>query len=128
MFSISLPIHLKENTNKYDVLDALKRADAEYAFIAFDNIILSAEREKYEKTFSVIGDIIPFLKKHGYKVGIWFWSLWLADIDENELDDVVMVALRVREERQKRHSTVTKGVFPDICALPRLKYRSCLIL
>ncbi len=92
MFSISLPIHLKENTNKYDVLDALKRADAEYAFIAFDNIILSAEREKYEKTFSVIGDIIPFLKKHGYKVGIWFWSLWLADIDENELDDVVMVS------------------------------------
>ena len=72
MYSVSVPIHLKEDTDKQDVLRVLSEAGADYAFLAFDNLILSAKRERYEKTFSVMREIIPFLKEHGFKVGIWF--------------------------------------------------------
>ena len=61
---------------------------------------------------SSVKDILPFLKAHGYKVGIWFWSLWLADIEHDELLHEVMLGsqgvLRIRDtalnSQEKRHS------------------------
>ena len=36
-------------------------------------------------------DFIPFLQENGYKVGVYFWSLWLGDIAEEELLGEVMI-------------------------------------
>ena len=75
MYKTAVPIHINERTSKDDVLSTLESVGAEYVFLAFDNIILSAEREKYERTFASVSEMIPLLKSRGYKVGIWFWSL-----------------------------------------------------
>lgn len=91
MFSIMLPIHIKDNTNKQDVLGMLQKVGAEYAILAFDQVILSAQMEKNEKRFAQVADFIPFLKSHGYKVGIYFWSLWLTDFDDETLEKEVIV-------------------------------------
>ena len=81
MFKTAVPIHINERTNKDDVMRVLESVGAEYVFLAFDNIILSAEREKYERTFASVSEMIPLLRSRGYKVGLWFWSLWLSDIE-----------------------------------------------
>lgn len=91
MFSTMLPIHIKENTKEQDVLEMLQKVGAKYAILSFDNVILSAKKEKYEKTFAQIAKIIPFLKSQGYPVGIYFWSLWLTDMDSDTLEKEVMV-------------------------------------
>ena len=91
MYKVSIPIHLKEDTDKYEVLQILEEAGSEYAFLAFDNIILSAIPENNEKIFSIMKDFIPFLQENGYKVGVYFWSLWLGDIAEEELLGEVMI-------------------------------------
>ena len=92
MYKLVIPIHLKENTDKYEVLEILESAGADCAVLAFDNIILSAEREKYESVLSAAKDMILFLKSCGYAVGIWFWSLWLGDIDNDTLPREVMIS------------------------------------
>ena len=91
MFKLAVPIHINERTNVDTVLNTLENVGAEYVFLAFDNVVLSAEREKYEKTLASVSEIIPLLKRRGYKVGLWFWSLWLCDIDADELDGEVMM-------------------------------------
>ncbi len=91
MYSVMLPIHLKKSTRRDDVLAVLREAEAEYAILAFDDIIFSAEREGYERTLSTVRDFVPFLQGHGYKVGIWFWSLWVGDIAREELVGQVMI-------------------------------------
>lgn len=100
MFSTMLPINIKENTDKNAILQTLQKVGAKYAILSFDDVILSAKREKYEKKFAQVAEIIPFLKSHGYRVGIYFWSLWLTDIDADILEKEVMVSsagkLRVR--------------------------------
>ena len=90
MFKTAVPIHINERTNKDEVLRVLEAVGAEYVFLAFDNVILSADRGKYERTLASACEMIPLLKSRGYKVGIWFWSLWLCDIDADELDGEVM--------------------------------------
>lgn len=91
MYSIMLPIHLNEDRKPENVLSVVREAKAEYVVLAFDDIILSAEREGYERTLSIVRDYVPFLQGHGYKVGIWFWSLWLGDIPHDELIGEVML-------------------------------------
>ena len=91
MYSVALPIHLNETRKPEDVLAVLREAEAEYAILAFDDVILSAEREGYEKTLSIVRDYVPYLQAHGYRVGIWFWSLWIGDIVHEELLGEVML-------------------------------------
>lgn len=122
MYKVALPIHLKENTDPQEVLRTLNAVHAEYAILAFDHVILSAKREEYEKMLSSVKDILPFLKAHGYKVGIWFWSLWLADIEHDELLHEVMLGsqgvLRIRDtalnSQEKRHSGFLCPTSPKI--------------
>ena len=90
MFHTMLPIHIKENTDKQDVLHMLQKVGAEYAILAFDQVILSAQMEKNEKRFAQIAEYIPFLKSYGFKVGIYFWSLWLTDLDDETLENEVI--------------------------------------
>ena len=90
MFHTMLPIHIKENTDKQDVLHMLQKVGAEYAILAFDQVILSAQMEKNEKRFAQIAEYIPFLKSYGFKVGIYFWSLWLTDFDDEALEKEVI--------------------------------------
>ncbi len=100
MFHTMLPIHIKENTDPFQVLRTLEKVGAKYAVLAFDDVILSAVKENNEKRFAAVAPIIPFLKSHGYQVGIYFWSLWLTDIEPAILEKEVMVSstgkLRVR--------------------------------
>lgn len=91
MYKLFLPINLNEHTDRQRVLEALREAGAEYALLAFDGVILSAKPEIYRQTFARLGEMIPFLKEHGYSVGVWIWSLWLSDIEEDELRASVMV-------------------------------------
>lgn len=92
MFQTMLPIHIKENTDKRDVLAMLEKVGAKYTILSFDHVILSAEKEKYQKKFAEIAEFIPFLQSHGYQVGIYFWSLWLTDMEADILEKEVMVS------------------------------------
>ena len=92
MYSTLLPIHPNENTNRQELLEILSQAHAEYAILSLDNVILSAGREVYEKQISAVAEMIPFLKSHGYKVGVFLWSLWLKDIEPSILEKEVMIS------------------------------------
>ncbi len=92
MFQTMLPIHIKENTDKHEVLAMLQRVGAKYAVLSFDHVILSANKESYQEKFREIAAFIPFLQSHGYQVGIYFWSLWLTDIEADILEKEVMLS------------------------------------
>jgi len=102
-----LPIHMKEDTDKHDVLATLQRVGAEYAILSLDHIILSAKRDVYEKSLAPFAEIIPFLRENGYKVGIYFWSLWLTDIAPDELVQEVM--LNAKGEPRVAHTALNSN-------------------
>lgn len=89
MYNVSIPITASENLNKEKLLVALKKANADYLFLAISET--SLKPEKNEKYFSIIENMIPYFKENGIKVGIWFWSFWLSDFEQEDLKDYVMV-------------------------------------
>ena len=92
MFNTYLPFNIKENTDANEILMTLRRVGAKYAILSFDDVIMSCKRERYEKKFEMIADLVPILKSHGYGVGIYFWSLWLTDMENDELVGEVMLS------------------------------------
>lgn len=94
MLRTLLPIHVKENTDKDEVLATLQEARAQTAILSLDDVILSAQKEKYEKKFAELAEIVRFLRANGYRVGIYFWSLWLTDLDRATLEREVMVSAK----------------------------------
>lgn len=86
---LSVPFVISDRMKKEDVLDCLKRCDADYVFLSYSR--LSANRKKNEESFSVLSEYIPYFKSFGYKVGIWVWSFWLDDVSENGIQNELMV-------------------------------------
>ena len=89
MYKVSIPITVTENLNKEDILTALQMAKADCIFLAINYI--SAKKEINVKLLAPLKEFIPFFKSHGYTVGVWFWSLWISDLDNSEITDCVMI-------------------------------------
>ncbi len=90
MYQVSVPVCLNDNMDKETLLKSLKSVNADYVFLAID--IHSVNQCKNQLYISKLKQLIPFFKSHGINVGIWFWTFWLHDLDENyNFEDYLMV-------------------------------------
>ena len=90
MYKISVPIMLSDNVDKHGVLEALRKAEAEYVFIAID--MTSYDPRERQKKLTPLKPLISFFKENGYKVGVWLWSLWVTDLPEEKVRDFTMMS------------------------------------
>ena len=65
MYKLAIPIHIHKNTDPDAILKLLREVGADYAMLAFDDIVLSAEPAKYRETLSGAAHMIPLLREHG---------------------------------------------------------------
>lgn len=92
MYKVSVPFMLNEKSNKEEMLKALKKAGAEYVFLAFESV--STDSEINRKNFELLRDTVPFFKANGLKVGVWIWTFWLTELGDAQLESEVMVNSR----------------------------------
>lgn len=88
MHIISVPVHIERNFDKEAALQALKKAKAKYVFLSPSKT--SVKKSSNDKQIEILRDLVPFFQKNGLKVGVWIWSLWVADFEPDTISDYVM--------------------------------------
>lgn len=84
-----MPITVNEHFKKEVVLEALQKCGANYIFLAPP--LNSAKKENNDVSIEMLRDLIPYYKENGYQVGVWIWSLWVTDFENENILDYVMV-------------------------------------
>ena len=88
MHKISIPIMADEKVDKYAVLEALKKADADYIFLSVDMIPFG--KEDRDKKLEPLKTLIPFFKEQGFNVGVWLLALWFVDLPADLKEEYLM--------------------------------------
>ena len=111
MHKISIPVISNEKLDTEGVLKALQRAEAEYVFLALD--MASYKKENRQKKLDILKPQIEFFKEKNYKVGVWLWSLWMTDLPEDKIRELVMAdingKLRVSDNPLNSNEKISSG-------------------
>lgn len=82
MYKVSVPIMNAnvKRSDKFRLLEELKRFDAKRVFLALDKYEL--DKDNRMCVMKELADNCLFFKAHGYEVGAWIWTFWVKDNTE----------------------------------------------
>lgn len=90
MYKLSIPI-VTENTiaKKEESYQKLLEAGANRVFLGIG--IVSLDSQKNEKYLATLRDWIPYFKSKGLEVGVWVWTFWRSELDDEYLEDCMQM-------------------------------------
>lgn len=78
MHKITIPVVFTERFDKEQVLSELRRAGAQRVLFALGAPSMLKENRQFD--LKKLRENIPFFRKNGFEIGIWFWTFWRNDI------------------------------------------------